>query len=173
MTVSGKVLKNGKAKKIVVMTYRPKKDSKRKMGHRQPYTKVEITAVGTAAEEKPAKKAAAPKAEGEKKPAAKKAAAPKAEGEKKPAAKKAPAKKEEAPAEKAVKKAPEKDTAKLFIEFGGNKFAADEIVEKCKAAYKADNSRKQVRSIEVYVKPEDNKAYYVVNGKADGLYIDL
>lgn len=86
--------------------------------------------------------------------------------EKKPAAKKAPA-------EKAVKKAPEKDTAKLFIEFGGNKFAADEIVEKCKAAYKADNSRKQVRSIEVYVKPEDNKAYYVVNGKADGLYIDL
>ena len=66
-----------------------------------------------------------------------------------------------------------KDTAKLFIEFGGNKFAADEIVEKCKAAYKADNSRKQVRSIEVYVKPEDNKAYYVVNGKADGLYIDL
>lgn len=93
--------------------------------------------------------------------------------EKKPAAKKAPAKKEEAPAEKAVKKAPEKDTAKLFIEFGGNKFAADEIVEKCKAAYNADNSRKQVRSIEVYVKPEDNKAYYVVNGKADGLYIDL
>ncbi len=93
--------------------------------------------------------------------------------EKKPAAKKATAKKEEAPAEKAVKKAPEKDTAKLFIEFGGNKFAADEIVEKCKAAYKADNSRKQVRSIEVYVKPEDNKAYYVVNGKADGLYIDL
>ena len=93
--------------------------------------------------------------------------------EKKSAAKKAPAKKEEAPAEKAVKKAPEKDTAKIFIEFGGNKFAADEIVEKCKAAYKADNSRKQVRSIEVYVKPEDNKAYYVVNGKADGLYIDL
>ena len=76
MSVSGKVLKNGKAKKIVVMTYRPKKDSKRKMGHRQPYTKVEITAVGTAAEEKPAKKAAAPKAEGEKKPAAKKALLP-------------------------------------------------------------------------------------------------
>ena len=45
MTVSGKVLKNGKAKKITVMTYRPKKDSKRKMGHRQPYTKVEITKI--------------------------------------------------------------------------------------------------------------------------------
>ena len=43
--VSAKVLKNGKAKKITVFTYRAKKDSKRKMGHRQPYTKVEITAI--------------------------------------------------------------------------------------------------------------------------------
>lgn len=43
--VSAKVLKNGKAKKITVFTYRPKKDSKRKMGHRQPYTKLEITAI--------------------------------------------------------------------------------------------------------------------------------
>ncbi len=43
--VSAKVVKNGKGKKITVFTYRPKKDSKRKMGHRQPYTKVEITAI--------------------------------------------------------------------------------------------------------------------------------
>ena len=41
-TVSAKVLKNGKAKKITVMTYKPKKNEKRKMGHRQPYTKVQI-----------------------------------------------------------------------------------------------------------------------------------
>ena len=41
--VEAKVLKNGKAKKIVVMTYKPKKNEKRKLGHRQPYTKVEIT----------------------------------------------------------------------------------------------------------------------------------
>ena len=40
-----KVLKNGKAKKITVFTYKPKKDEKRKMGHRQPYTKVEITSI--------------------------------------------------------------------------------------------------------------------------------
>ena len=44
-TVSAKVLKSGKAKKITVMTYKPKKGSKRKMGHRQPYTKVEISAI--------------------------------------------------------------------------------------------------------------------------------
>ena len=45
VTVSAKAIKNGKAKKIMVMTYKAKKNEKRKMGHRQPYTKVEITAV--------------------------------------------------------------------------------------------------------------------------------
>ncbi len=44
-SVTGKVLKNGKGKKITVFTDRPKKGSKRKMGHRQPYTKVEISAI--------------------------------------------------------------------------------------------------------------------------------
>ena len=44
-TKSGKVLKNGKSKKITVFTYKPKKGEKRKMGHRQPYTKVQIEAI--------------------------------------------------------------------------------------------------------------------------------
>lgn len=41
-TVTATVLKNGKAKKVTVLTYKPKKHEKRKMGHRQPYTKVSI-----------------------------------------------------------------------------------------------------------------------------------
>ena len=44
-TVSGKVLKNGKGKKITVFTYKSKKTEKRKMGHRQPYTKVQIETI--------------------------------------------------------------------------------------------------------------------------------
>ncbi|HAY73649.1 MAG TPA: 50S ribosomal protein L21, partial [Ruminococcaceae bacterium] len=44
-TVTAKAVKNGKAKKVVVFTYKPKKNEKRKMGHRQPYTKVEISAI--------------------------------------------------------------------------------------------------------------------------------
>ncbi len=43
--VEAKVLKNGKAKKITVFTYKPKKNEKRKMGHRQPYTKLEIVSI--------------------------------------------------------------------------------------------------------------------------------
>lgn len=41
-TVSANVVKNGKSKKIYVMTYKSKKNEKRKIGHRQPYTKVQI-----------------------------------------------------------------------------------------------------------------------------------
>lgn len=44
--VTGVVLKNGKSKKITVFTYKPKKSSSRKMGHRQPYTKVQINKIG-------------------------------------------------------------------------------------------------------------------------------
>ena len=41
-SVEATVVKNGKGKKIVVFKYRPKKGSKSKQGHRQPYTKVQI-----------------------------------------------------------------------------------------------------------------------------------
>ncbi len=44
-SVSAKAIKTGKGKKITVFTYKPKKNAKRKMGHRQPYTKVEISAI--------------------------------------------------------------------------------------------------------------------------------
>ena len=43
--VEGKVVAHGKGKKIVVFKYKAKKNYRRKQGHRQPYTKVEITAI--------------------------------------------------------------------------------------------------------------------------------
>ena len=43
--VTANVVKNGKGKKILVFKYKPKKNYRRRQGHRQPYTKVEITAV--------------------------------------------------------------------------------------------------------------------------------
>ena len=43
--VEAKVVKNGKGKKIDVITYKPKTGEKRHIGHRQPYTKVEITKI--------------------------------------------------------------------------------------------------------------------------------
>ena len=43
--VTAKVLKNGKNKKIYVMKYKSKKNEKKKIGHRQPYTKVQIVKI--------------------------------------------------------------------------------------------------------------------------------
>lgn len=45
VSVAGKVIKNDKAKKVVVYKYKPKKGYHKKQGHRQPYTKVEITKI--------------------------------------------------------------------------------------------------------------------------------
>ena len=44
-TVTANVVKNGKAKKIYVMKYKAKKNEKKKIGHRQPYTKVQISKI--------------------------------------------------------------------------------------------------------------------------------
>ena len=62
--VEGKVVSHGKGKKIIVFKMKPKKNYRRKQGHRQPYTKVEITGIKTAAKRATtAKKAETKKAE--------------------------------------------------------------------------------------------------------------
>lgn len=87
------------------------------------------------------------------KPAAKKAAAPKkAAAAKKPAAAKAP---------KAEKKTA---AAKVILEYRGKQVAQDDII----AAVKADWKGAAIKTLEIYVKPEDAAAYYVVNGKEGG-----
>lgn len=44
-SVSLKVLEHGKAKKVVVFHYKPKKNIRKKNGHRQPFTKVQVEAI--------------------------------------------------------------------------------------------------------------------------------
>lgn len=48
--VEGKVVSHGKGKKVLVYKYKAKKNYRRTQGHRQPYTKVEITKIKTATE---------------------------------------------------------------------------------------------------------------------------
>jgi large subunit ribosomal protein L21 len=116
--VKAKVVEHGKERKVVIFKYKSKKDYRKKQGHRQPFTKIEITGITTsagkdaaeevsaAAETKPAAKAAA-------KPAAAKPAEVKTTAEKaaaKPAAEKPAAK--TAAAKPAAKAAAEKPAAK-------------------------------------------------------------
>lgn len=44
-SVAANVVKNGKGKKLYILRYKSKKNEKKKMGHRQPYTKVQITKI--------------------------------------------------------------------------------------------------------------------------------
>lgn len=61
--VHATILKQDKAKKIIVFKYKPKKNSKTKYGHRQPYTKVKITDIFLSAKDKAQKEAAIKKDE--------------------------------------------------------------------------------------------------------------
>ena len=89
-----------------------------------------------------------------KKPAAKKTAA------KKPAAKKTAAKK---PAAK--KTATKKKTNNVYVEFAGNKFNVEKIEKAVKADYTKKSGKKTMTTVNIYVKPEDGKAYYVIDRK--------
>lgn len=93
------------------------------------------------------------------------------------AAKTTAAKTEEkaAPAKKpAAKKAAAKAVeAKVYIEFNGAKVPVDEIVENVKATYKANGGNDEIKSLEVYVQPNESAAYFVVNGEPTGSKMDV
>ena len=61
--VEGKVVSHGKGKKIIVFKMKPKQNERKKQGHRQPYTKVEITYIKTATKKAESKKEVAEKVE--------------------------------------------------------------------------------------------------------------
>lgn len=81
---------------------------------------------------------------------------------------KEPVKKE--PAKKrAVKKEPEKKTEEIYLQFGAEEWNMAELKEKAVAAYVAEGHRASgIKHLAVYVKPEERKAYFVVNEKAKG-----
>jgi large subunit ribosomal protein L21 len=43
---NAKVIEHGKGPKVIIFKYKPKKDFRKKQGHRQPFTRVEITSIG-------------------------------------------------------------------------------------------------------------------------------
>ncbi|NIA27901.1 MAG: 50S ribosomal protein L21 [Desulfobulbaceae bacterium] len=111
-SVSGKVVRQGKSRKVPVVKFKRRKNYLRQGSHRQFFTEVEITAIAGAsakkaapkaeAADKPAEKKVAAKKTVTKKPATKKPAAKKKAAAKKPAAKK-PAAKKKAAKKKAAK----------------------------------------------------------------------
>ena len=84
-TVEARVLTNGRGKKLRIVKFRRRQNSRTRTGHRQNYTELEITAIGGKSAAKkvgPVKQPPAPKkAKSEDKPAAKKAVSKKVDGD--------------------------------------------------------------------------------------------
>lgn len=76
------------------------------------------------------------------------------------------------------KSAGRKSTAKatlktsLSLEIGENSFSYDDLVKNAKNVYRYDMKKKvsDIKSIDLYVKPEEGKVYFVINGDESGSY---
>lgn len=126
--------------------------------------KVEATPVKA---EAPAKKEAAKKAPAKKAAPAKKEAVKKEAPVKKEAAKKAPAEKK-APAKKAAAK-----KEAIYVQFAGKSYSNEELLKIAKDVWVYDMGQKaaDMKSVEIYVKPEESMAYFVVNGTENGSFM--
>ena len=116
-------------------------------------------------EVKEAVKAAAPAAEV--KAPEKAAPAKKAAAEKKAPAKKAAAEKK-APAKKAAVKVQES----VNVQFSGKSYTDADLLKICRDVWKYDLNGKEedLKTVELYVKPEENTTYYVINGSITGSF---
>ena len=90
----------------------------------------------------------------------------------------APAKKAEAPKKTAAKKTTAKKTVKaekpavtqnIYVQFAGKEIPTADLVAKATEEWTALGHRaSSIKSLDLYVKPEDMAAYYVINGKDSG-----
>jgi len=118
----------------------------------------------------------APEVKAEVKAEVKKEAVKKTPAAKKAPAKKAPAAKKETVKKETVKKAPaaKKPVVKeeVNFQFSGKSYTSEDLIRITKDVWKYDLNGKEedVQSIELYVKPEENTAYYVINGDVTGSF---
>lgn len=70
------------------------------------------------------------------------------------------------PAKKTTKKTPAKKevTQTVYVQFAGKEVAVADIMPKIKKVWqKAGNRVRDIKDVKLYVKPEDNKVYFVIN----------
>lgn len=83
--------------------------------------------------------------------------------------KKAPAKKATTTAKKAPAKKEVKKETVITVQYQGNEVAVASVEEKVKAAFVAEGHKaSSIKTLNIYVKPEEFSAYYVINEKYTG-----
>ncbi|MCI9077902.1 MAG: hypothetical protein HFH68_03110 [Lachnospiraceae bacterium] len=62
----------------------------------------------------------------------------------------------------------------VYLEFGDNKILSEEVIENIKQAYKAEGHRiSSIKKLQVYMNLDEKKAYYVINDKAEGKFVEF
>ena len=59
-------------------------------------------------------------------------------------------------------------TEEMVLQFGENEVSITAISDKVKQSYEEGGNEGKLKDIKIYVKPEDNRAYYVANGEIEG-----
>ncbi|MBQ2348682.1 MAG: hypothetical protein II388_10005, partial [Clostridia bacterium] len=72
------------------------------------------------------------------------------------------------PAAKKAAKAPETAVTDVVVEFNGVQNACKEVVENVKKTYAAQGNTDEIKTLKVYIKPQENAAYSVVNDTIEG-----
>lgn len=74
-----------------------------------------------------------------------------------------------------VKAAPKAEIEKnVVVEFGGKQIKAKDVLAQAEKAYAESHPETEIKTVELYISPEQNAAYYVVNGEAtDDFKIEL
>lgn len=70
-------------------------------------------------------------------------------------------------------KAAAKPEIKATIEFGGKNTTIESIVDSIKEAYKNEGNTDAIKTLDVYIQPENNVAYYVINGVEEGKSVNF
>lgn len=77
------------------------------------------------------------------------------------------------PAKKTTKKNTER-VQEVYFEFDEKQIEAGQVVKKIEEAYKNEGHQiGRIKDLKVYINPSDNRAYYVINGNAEGKSVEL
>ncbi len=66
------------------------------------------------------------------------------------------------------KKAPAKVSTSVYVQYADKEVNALNITDDVKKAFKASGNKTAIKKINVYIKPEENTAYYVINDEFTG-----
>lgn len=158
-------------KPTVKETVQPvKKEDVKPVAEKKETVKAEPVKATVKAEEKVQPKETKTAAKAEEKPVAK-TTAKEAKATAKTAEKKTTKK---TTAKKATAKKPVEKVTEVYFEYNGEQILSEELVSRIQEAYKNEGHRiSSIKTLRVYINPDERKAYYVINDKAEGKFVEF